>query len=287
MGKPEVSGYVVNVPVELIDPSPFQAREFFDEAELAQLAKSINQSGVIQPLTVRSAQNGRFSLIAGERRLRAAKLAGLLQVPCIEQNVKDIEVAALGLEENLQRKDLNCFEQAKGIKELLKVWGCTQEQAAARLNMAQSTLANKLRLLSFSAAEQQYCIAKNLTERHARAALKLPLEKQRAAVLKAAAEKQLTVQATEQLIEKLLKPAKRRKKPLLKLAFRDIKIFENTINKAVSLMQAGGVSAVALRREAGGYIEYTVRIPINAAGGKSQAAQKQTGQQKTFTAGNF
>ena len=144
-------GKVVALPLEQIEPSPYQARRTFDEEELAGLAASIRENGLLQPVTVRRAGEGRYELIAGERRLRACKLAGMDKVPAIIRDAADGETAALGLLENIQRADLNPFEQARGLQDILALWGCTQAEAAKRLGMAQPTLANKLRLLQLTA----------------------------------------------------------------------------------------------------------------------------------------
>ena len=167
-------GRVVALPVEQIEPSPFQARRTFDEAELAGLAASIRENGLLQPVTVRRLGPDRYELVAGERRLRACKLAGMDKVPAIVRDCEDKETAALGLLENIQRADLNPFEQARGLQDILALWDCTQAEAARRLGMAQPTLANKLRLLQLTPDQQKFILDSRLTERHARAVLRLP-----------------------------------------------------------------------------------------------------------------
>ena len=166
-------GKVVALPVEQIEPSPYQARRVFDQEELAGLAASIRENGLLQPVTVRRLGPDRYELIAGERRLRACKLAGMDRVPAILRDYQDDQTAALSLLENIQRADLNPFELARGLQDVLALWGCTQAEAAKRLGMAQPTLANKLRLLQLTPDQQQFVLDNHLPERHARAVLRL------------------------------------------------------------------------------------------------------------------
>ncbi len=185
------------------------------------------------------------------------KLAGLPELPAILCDYEETQTAALGLLENLQRQALNPFEQAKGIRELIALWGCTQEEAARRLGMAQPTLNNKLRLLSLSREEQGLCLSLGLTERHARAALRLPGPGRKKA-LEQMAKQEMTAKQADEYIERLLhRPPRRRTIPMV----RDVRIFVNTINRAVRLMVDAGVPASSRREDGEGYIEYTIRIP--------------------------
>lgn len=253
-------GKVVALPVEQIEPSPYQARRVFDQEELAGLAASIRENGLLQPVTVRRLGPDRYELIAGERRLRACKLAGMDRVPAILRDYQDDQTAALSLLENIQRADLNPFEQARGLQDVLALWGCTQAEAAKRLGMAQPTLANKLRLLVLTDAQQQLCLEGNLTERHARAVLALEDGEKRTAVLEQAARRQLTVQQTEQLVQKLLLPPTKARRSVM---VRDVRVFLNTVNHAIQVMVQAGIPATATKKEEEGYIEYTVRIPTH------------------------
>ena len=167
-------GRILMLPVDAIEPSPYQARTAFDEPEIAALAVSILQNGLLQPISVRRVGLRKYQLVAGERRLRACRLAKLEKVPAILADYDDSESAALGLLENLQRSQLDPFDTARGIKEVIRLWGCTQAEAARRLGLSQPALANKLRLLTLTPEQQQLCTANHLTERHARAALRLP-----------------------------------------------------------------------------------------------------------------
>lgn len=255
--KPKEAGKVVLLEIDSIQPSPFQARKSFDEQELEKLANSILRNGLLQPITVRKVKNG-YELIAGERRLRACKRAGLEKISAIVTEHSDLASAVLGLEENTHRQQLNCFEQAKGLRDLIQMWGCTQAEAAKRLGMAQPTLANKLRLLSLTEQQQKLCLEGNLTERHARAVLALDSDAERNAVLEQAAKRELTVHQTEELVQKLLLPPVKKKRIVL---VRDVRIFLNTVNHAIQVMVKAGIPATAVKEEKDGYIEYTVHIP--------------------------
>ena len=167
-------GRILMLPVDCIEPSPYQARTAFDEPEIAALAVSILQNGLLQPISVRRVGLHKYQLVAGERRLRACRLAKLDKVPAILADYDDSESAALGLLENLQRSQLDPFDTARGIKEVIRLWGCTQAEAARRLGLSQPALANKLRLLQLNADQRQFVLDNNLTERHARAVLRLP-----------------------------------------------------------------------------------------------------------------
>ncbi len=255
--KPKEAGKVVLLEIDSIQPSPFQARKIFDEQELEKLANSILRNGLLQPVTVRKTKTG-YELVAGERRLRACKQAGLTKIPAIIAEHSDLSSAVLGLEENTHRQQLNCFEQAKGLRDLIQMWGCTQAEAAKRLGMAQPTLANKLRLLSLTEKQQKLCLDGNLTERHARAVLALDSDAERDAVLEQAVKRELTVHQTEELVQRLLLPPVKKKRIVL---VRDVRIFLNTINHAIQVMVKAGIPATAVKEEKDGYIEYTVHIP--------------------------
>ena len=254
---------VVLLDVGAIDPSPFQARRNFDETELKKLAVSILQNGLLQPVSVRPKEDGRYELIAGERRLRACKLAGLAQIPALIYYFEDEKTAALTLLENLQREQLNPFEQARALRELLDLWGCTQEAGARRLGIAQPTLANKLRLLSLTPSQQQLCIDANLTERHARAVLCVKDETQRTKLLAIAAQRHYSVQQTEELVAKSQAP--RRPKPKKRVMVKDVRIFLNTIDHAIKVMTGSGIPATAKKQQNDEFIEYVVRIPTGKA----------------------
>lgn len=258
----QIEGNVVAIDIDRIEPSPFQARKVFSQESIDELAQSIAQNGLLQPVSVRRIGHNRFQLIAGERRLRACKQAGVKKISAIICEMSDNVSAVFGYIENSQRADLNPFEQAKGIKSLLEIWQVTQEEAAARLGMTQSTLCNKLRLLSLTEQEQQLCLKYNLTERHARAVLTVCDVNRRAELLKRAGEKQLNVTELEALIKQTAekKPQKKRR-----IMIQDVRIFANTINRAISFMKSAGVNATSVRQDTDEYIEYVVRIPLKQA----------------------
>ncbi len=249
---------------EDIEPSPYQARTAFDAAEVESLARSIRENGLLQPVSVRQLPGGRYQLIAGERRLRACKLAGLARIPALLCKADGTLSAVLGYMENRERSDLNCFENARALRLLVGLWDCTQEEAAARLGMSQSALCNKLRLLNLSVGEQQLCIEAGLTERHARAVLALPAGEKRLELLRRAGREEWSVARTEQAVRQAAAaapvPARRRS-----VMVRDVRIFVNTINRAVGLMKSAGIPAESVETREGDYIEYRVRIPVKAA----------------------
>ncbi len=246
-------------------PSADQPRLSFDEYELACLAESIASSGIIQPLTVRRGENGKYILIAGERRLRAAKMASLRRVPCVLHKTDETTAALYSLTENMQRADLNFFEEAAAIKRLSDSFGLSQSEIAVRLGMAGSTICNKLRLLKLDEALRERILAANLTERHARALLRLPAELREGTLHKIIAEGLSLIQA-EELINGILNPAEQDEKPpektapIRKAAIGDIKLFANSLSKLVNTMQNAGIEAHSRKYETEKYIEYKVRI---------------------------
>lgn len=256
-------GKIVDIPIDFVKPNPNQPRRHFDSQELTSLAKSISQDGIIQPLTVRRVEKY-FELISGERRLRAGKIAGLKTVPCIIVDISDKRSAILALIENIQRADLNFFEEAEAIALLIQEFNITQEETAMRLGMAQPTIANKLRLLKIPPHERAMIFNNKLTERHARALLKINDETKRREVLNYIIENNLTVDATEKYIKSFEEKEKieesyKKRSPILK----DIKLFFNTVDKAVKVMQLAGVDAEVKKQKHDGLIEYTILITDN------------------------
>ena len=255
-------GKIVLLPVEQIEPSPFQARTAFDETEIAALAVSILQNGLLQPISVRKTGYHKYQLVAGERRLRACRLAKLERIPAIIQDFDDSETAALGLLENLQRAQLDAFDAARGIREVIRLWNCTQAEAARRLGLSQPALANKLRLLTLTTAQQQLCTAAGLTERHARALLRLEDPEQRLAAVEHIGKNQLNVAHAEGYIDRLVAQnqttqPRRRSTYILK----DVRLFLNSVDRGVRLMQTAGVGAKVSRRDTEDAICLTVTIP--------------------------
>lgn len=247
------------IPVDQIVPNPGQPRKVFDEETLGELADSIAMHGILQPLLVRQNERGEYELISGERRLRAARLAGLSEVPCILSGIEREQSAVYALIENLQRQDLHFFEEAEGIGKLIVTYGLTQEETALRLSKKQSTIANKLRLLKLGPAVRRRILEAGLTERHARALLKLPEESRQLAALDQIISRGLNVAKSEQLIEDMLAAPKTKPKRIM--VVKDLRLFINTINHAVMVMRNAGISAVSTKRETPNYIEYVIQIP--------------------------
>lgn len=251
-------GNVWMIPTGDILPNPTQPRKEFALDKLVELAQSISENGVLQPLTV-SFDSGFPVLIAGERRLRAARIAGLREVPCVEVEADDKKRRVLALVENLQREDMNCFETAEGIRDLMQTCELTQCEAAQQLGYSQSAIANKLRLLRLTPEERARILAAGLTERHARVLLRLEGQAARDTALTRIIEQKMTVARSERLVDDLLAGRVRRRpaKPLV----RDVRVFFNTVNHALDIMRRGGIAAESQRRDEEEYIEYIVRIP--------------------------
>ena len=248
-----------------IIPNENQPRKVFDTYELQSLADSIAANGIIQPLTVRKTEGGKYSLIAGERRLRAAKMAGLRRIPCVLHRTSDLVASLYAITENMQRSDLNCFEEAIAIQTLINDFRLTQAEAAVQLGMANSTVSNKLRLLKLSSEIQDRILSANLTERHARALLRLSPEQRDNALDKIIADG-LNLSQTEELIENILNPVvdetpeEPAVKPVRKAVIGDIKLFSNSLSKLLCTMQNAGITANSRKSETEKYIEYKVRI---------------------------
>lgn len=259
--KPRTAGQVLLIPNEKIYPNPNQPRRVFDQSELVNLAISIRMNGILQPITVRETSNG-YELVSGERRLRASRLAGMVVVPCIVVDVNELKSAIYALIENLQRQNLGYFEEALAISRLMAQFSLSQEEAARRLGKAPSTVSNKLRLLTLPEQAQRLLVQNSLSERHARALLKLD-QSEVVPVLQKIIEKKMNVAQTEKYIEELLEkkePAKR----TTKRSFSDIKIFLNTVEGAVKTMQEAGIKADVSKEETADSVVYRVTIPKHA-----------------------
>lgn len=255
---------VTEIPIISIRPCKNQARVYFKRDEMQDLAISIRENGILQPLTVRRVSKSEYELVAGERRLRAASMCGMKSVPCIVINCDEGQATIFGLLENLQRENLNIFEEAEGIRKLIVVCGLTQLEAARKLGKRQSTVANKLRLLRLTREERDYIIRAELSERHARALIKIEDETTRKLALSEVIASGLNVKQTEQLVEKMLSnvPSKKARQTT-KIIYKDIRIFVNTISKAIDTMKSSGIEATSEKNETDDYIEYCVRIPKN------------------------
>lgn len=251
------SNRVMQLPVGSIRPNPSQPRRIFEENGLQELAHSIANFGVLQPLTVRRRSDG-YELVAGERRLRAAKLAGLSQVPCILMRLDEVQSGLVALVENLQRRDLDYIEEAEGISRLMRLYGLSQEQAAMRIGKSQSAVANKLRLLRHTAPVREALREHKLSERHARALLKLPSESARLEAIETIARKSMTVASAENYIESLLtrRPSQRTSGEVV-----DVRQFLQSVDQSLHLMKTAGIGADSSRQEDDREIILTIRIP--------------------------
>lgn len=261
-----LSTRVQYIPLGRIRPNPQQPRHSFDEEGLAELAASIRSCGILQPLTVRRAGEG-YELVAGERRLRAARIAGLREVPCLVAQVGEEDSALLALMENLQRRDLDCWEEAQAIARLISRYGLSQEEAARRLGRAQPTVANKLRLLRLPEDVRALLRENGLTERHARALLRLqdPEVQRRAAG--DIVRREMNVAQAEAYVEKLLQsaqvtPPRGRSTYIIK----DVRLFLNSVDRGLHLMRQAGVDAGWDRQDTDREILLTIRIPKRASG---------------------
>lgn len=259
-GKYKIGGQIILIPQEEIYPNPNQPRRRFDFDELEGLAQSIRQNGIIQPIAVRVNKRGEYELISGERRLRASRLVGITQVPCIIMEANDEKSALFALLENVQRSDLDFFEEAVAIEKLLTDYGMTRDEICKKLGKAPPTISNKLRLLRLPEEIRMRITQENLTERHARAMLKLTSVSQMERAMSIIAEKRLNVAETERLISQILTNDSRHRQPTVKL-FKDVRIFVNTLNHAVDTMRRAGIEADSAKSETDEYIEYIVRIP--------------------------
>ena len=248
--------------------NPNQPRRYFDPEAIATLAESIRQYGVLNPLTVRRTANGGYELVAGERRLRAARVAGLTDVPCLLINADGEDSSVIALVENLQRRDLDFFEEANGFKRLIEQFGLTQEEAARKVGKTQSAVANKLRLLRLSQQNMELIRCNNLTERHARALLRLNDEADRINVTNYIIEHELNGSRTEEYIDEFLK-AKENPQPVVEpesgkhvvRLFKDVRFFLNTLNRAVGVMVDAGIGATVKQQESDDGLTLTICIP--------------------------
>ena len=249
---------VTELDIDLIVPSKYQPRKVFSDAALSELSASIKEHGVLQPVLAVKNDDG-YSLVAGERRLRASRLAGIKKIPAIILERDSRECAEISLIENIQREQLSFFEEAAGYERLINEFGFTQSQIAQRLGKKQSTVSNKLRLLKLPPTAQVMIIANNLTERHARELLKLRDKQQLFCALDHIIVKKLNVSQTEQYIEELQKGTPRRPQRVCKVG--DMRIFVNTINKAVNLIKKSGIKPQTELLDREGFVEYIIKIP--------------------------
>ena len=250
------------IPIFSIRPNPYQPRKYFSDEATADLADSIRQIGLLQPINVRRAGEGGYELIAGERRLRACKLAGLTEIKAIVlDSAYDRDIAMIAMIENLQRENLHFFEEAEGYQNLIREHGFTQEELATRLAKNQSTVANKLRILKLPRPVKEKIIAGGLTERHARALLRLHNEEAQLRLLEHVCERGLSVKATEELVEKELLQLYGEEKENNLIRMRcNYKIYVNTLRKCADKIAAMGVNTDFHFEDQGDFIQVVVKI---------------------------
>ena len=248
------TGRVVFLPVRSIRPNPAQPRRVFREEALKELSESILRHGILQPLSVRRREGG-YELICGERRLRAAQMAGLTDVPCILMQMDDRESGMTAMVENLQRQDLDFVEEAQGISRLMGQFNMSQEQTARLLGKSQSAVANKLRLLRHSEPVLEALRQAELTERHARALLKLPDEQTKLRAIAEISRQGMSVARTESYVASLLA------QPRDKTDKANVAAFLNSLTQSLARIQLSGIGAVSERRETDSQIVLTITIP--------------------------
>lgn len=245
--------------INQIVENPNQPRANIDNKKLEGLVQSIRRNGILQPLGVKEISKFKYELIYGHRRLAAAKILDIRFVPCIINKVDETDSFVFALIENIQRENLSFVEEARAINELIKKHQFTQSEVALHLGISQPNIANKLRILKLSDRQIRQINNFSLTERHARSLLRLPDEKSRDDVLSEIIIKNLSVEQTEKLIDNILKPAEEHIKN--KMIVKDVRLFVNSINKAIKVMKNSGIEAKSTKEENENFIKYTVTIP--------------------------
>lgn len=264
---------IVYIAVGDILPNPAQPRKTFEPNALRELAGSISRYGVLQPLSVRRRPGG-YELVSGERRLKASKLAGLRDVPCIILDVDDQESSILALVENLQRRDLDFIEEGEGLSKLVTLHGYKQEEVARLVGLSQSAVSNKLRILRLSPELLSLIRDVGLTERHARALLRLETEEDRRAVVDDIIKKSLNVVNTEAYIEVFLQKKGQKDKPQTNkpvYVLKDVRLFLNTLSRSMNMMQLSGINARCGRDDTEEEIVLTISIPKTAGDRQTKA----------------
>lgn len=260
---------ILQIPIDHIRPNPYQPRRYFQQGPLRELAASIEEYGVLQPITVRKLNQNMYELVAGERRLRAAGLAGMVTIPAILVRASEQQSAVLAFVENLQRQNLNYMEEAEGYRNMMEDYDLTQEDLAKQLNRSQSAIANKLRLLKLGQGAKGKLMEYGLTERHGRAVLKIPDDRLQEEILQAVYEKDLTVKQTEALVKEELEnmitqqPVPRekpREKPKEKRLITDIRLFTNSIDQSVDIIRKAGMKVEYEKKQVGDICEICICI---------------------------
>lgn len=244
-----------------IVPNRFQPRTVFNEEKIAELARTIHTHGIIQPIVVREYEQGKFEIIAGERRYRAMKKLGWEMAPAIVKDFNDTETASVALIENLQREELTPIEEAMAYGKLIELHSLTQEALAQRLGIGQSTVANKLRLLKLPQEVQDALLQKQITERHARSLISLKNLEMQVKLLQEIIEKNLNVKQTEERVVKMLTSADQKPKPKRKAFSKDMRIAVNTIRQSLNMVTDNGINLDAKEEEFEEYYQFTIKIP--------------------------
>lgn len=252
---------ITEIEISKIKPNTDQPRKVFNESELLKLSESIKKDGLIQPIVVRMIKSGEYELVAGERRLRASLVAGLITIPCIVRKIDSASAAEFALIENLLRQNLNYFEEAFALEKLITKYNLSQKQICEKMFIAQSTLANKLRLLKLPDVIKNRVLNYNLTERHARALLKLSSISDMNYVIDNVINKNLNVGQTENLIERILKDGLYKKRQKYTFVFQDLRIFSNSIEKTIDILKKSGIKATSKKDDTDDFIVYTIKIP--------------------------
>ncbi|MBC5638517.1 nucleoid occlusion protein [Ornithinibacillus sp. BX22] len=254
---------VIQLPVKQIQPNRYQPRSVFNEEKIEELAKTINTHGIIQPIVVRKIDTDSYEIIAGERRWRAVQLLGWDNVSAIIRDMNDTQTASVALIENLQREELTVIEEAMAYAKLLELQELTQEALAQRLGKNQSTIANKLRLLKLPEPVQEALLQKLITERHARALIKLKDETLQLRLLQDIIEHDLNVKQTEERIDTInnAKEKPKKRKPKLKGVNKDIRIAMNTIRQSLNMVSDTGIDIESDEQDLDDYYQITIKIP--------------------------
>ncbi|MBC8586718.1 nucleoid occlusion protein [Paratissierella segnis] len=255
---------IINIPIRFIKPNPYQPRKNFNLKSLEELSQSVKTYGIIQPISVRKLSHDSYELIAGERRLRAAEIAELTEIPAIVVDYRDKDSAMVALVENLQREDLNFIEEAEGYYNLIEDHNITQQELAEKLGKSQSTIANKLRILKLPPDIKKILIEEKLTERHGRALLKLPDDNLRRIVLDKTVNNNLNVSGTETLVEDILDNLRKKDENVSSQKIKsliNVRIYLNTIKKAYRAIKEYGVKAEYNEEDKGDFYLVSIKIP--------------------------
>lgn len=257
--KPRCGGQILYIPVDQLVSDAMRPRIYFNDEELAELVGSIAEYGILEPLTVRAAKNGKYKIVSGERRARAAAMAGLAEIPCILLRMSDEEAVFTALSENLQCSELNYFEFAVSVERIHRKFCLGYDSIAGKLGMSINELTEKLKMLSIPPELRTKMIENGVTERHARELIKLN-DKDKELLVKEIVEQRLNVSGTRERASELLS-AKKEKKQHAVTYFKDITVFVNTIDRAIDTMEKSGIKAKSSKTEEDGIIEYKVTIP--------------------------